>query len=368
MPPTYDFIHSKAKRARYSRTVCSLGERCDGRRRLAVGSTCFLVSLMVAQISIAGPEPYENSIGVRMLPIPAGTFEMGNPAPAKDSWDESPVHKVTLTNPFFISETEITIEQFQEFKSDFTGPMTDPPYITGVSWYDAVAFCEWLSQKEGKPYRLPSEAEWEYSARAGTETPFWSGEEPPEEGAANPWGLKNVHSGPLEWCSDWHGEYPHKDQKDPIGPAYGIARVVRGGGLDEKDPHFARTTNRAGIAPSFAMMKGTSPREQEEEKELSDDPIFEGLVGIWYGTTTFTAPKNVDQIVSLDMDWDKWQQPGQDRETMWSGRWEGSLLAPHSGEVTFEVESDFAVTLEVAGEKGRGVVRAGGSENRLDQT
>jgi hypothetical protein len=134
-----------------------------------------------------------------------------------------------------------------------------------VSWYDAVAFCKWLSQKEGKPYRLPTEAEWEYAARAGTRTPFSSGAQPPPPETANPWGLKNMHTGVAEWVLDWHGLYPAAAQTDPVGPAYGIAKVVRGGGLDYHPsktdggkrlpaelPYYARSANRAGIAPSFA--------------------------------------------------------------------------------------------------------------------
>ena len=97
----------------------------------------------------------------------------------------------------------MTIEQFRKFRPGFTGSMTEGEYVVGISWYDAVSFCKWLSKKEGKIYRLPTEAEWEYAARAGTNTSFWSGEDPPESGTPNPWGLINVHSGPLEWCHDW---------------------------------------------------------------------------------------------------------------------------------------------------------------------
>lgn len=100
--------------------------------------------------------------------IQPGEFLMGsNVPPAK--WDEMPIHKVTISQPFYISETEVTIEQYRQFKADFYGNGYFDPYVTGVSWYDAMAFCQWLSQKEGKRYRLPTEAEWEYVCKAGSE-------------------------------------------------------------------------------------------------------------------------------------------------------------------------------------------------------
>src|SRR6185312_14676543 len=99
-----------------------------------------------------------------------------------------------------------------------------------VSWQDAVDFCVWLSRKEGKIYRLPTEAEWEYACRAGSTTLFWSGDTPPIQDV-NSWGLKRMHSGPPQWCHDWHGEYPAAEQVDPIGYDGGWARVVRGGAV-----------------------------------------------------------------------------------------------------------------------------------------
>jgi formylglycine-generating enzyme required for sulfatase activity len=292
-------------------------------------------------------EAFTNSLGMKMIMIEPGTFEMGSPKAKADSWDEQPVHEVTISQPFYISETEVAIEQFQEFRRNYTGSLTDEPYVTGLSWHDAVAFCEWLSKKEGKPYRLPTEAEWEYAARAGTNTPFWSGDEPPEPGSPNPWGLKNVHSPPAEWCRDWYGPYLYKPQVDPIGPEDRTSRVIRGGGADSLDHYYARCHNRVSYAPAFGMMKGTEPVKKVEKKVFSTEPNLEGLIGVWYGKITFEKPKAVDPLVSLDMDWDSFQQPGQDRASRWSARWQGVLVAPASGRITFYMASDYGASLAV---------------------
>lgn len=183
-----------------------------------------------------------NSIGMVMLLINPGEFHIGSVNPPAN-WDESPVHKVTITQPFYISETEVTIEQFRQFRSDFSGNEGYAPYAAGVNWYDAVAFCEWLSKKEGKAYRLPTEAEWEYACQTNDK-------------------LQNTLSGVKEWCLDWYGEYSSEDQVDPVGLEYGIARIIRGGLLDQessnaKNNDYARFTNRGGIAPGFGYIKGS---------------------------------------------------------------------------------------------------------------
>ncbi len=202
----------------------------------------FISSLAAGPMAIAAGEVFTNGCGMKMLPVPAGSFVMGEQhAVTKEmngpDWgdhgnhDEIPVHRVTITKPFHMSETEVTAEQFRQFRADYQGPEGFAPYASGVSWAEADAFCTWLSKKEGKPYRLPTEAEWEYACRAGSDGLFWSGDTLPTDDT-NPFGLKRMHTGVSEWCYDWCGSYSCEDQTDPIGRASGFARVVRGGGIE----------------------------------------------------------------------------------------------------------------------------------------
>ena len=103
-----------------------------------------------------------NSIGMKMILIKAGSFTMGSTA-RDDNWNERPAHKVTISHGFLMSETEVTLDHFHQFRPGFDVSPGCDPYVAGVSWKDATAFCDWLSKKEGKPYRLPTEAEWEYA-------------------------------------------------------------------------------------------------------------------------------------------------------------------------------------------------------------
>lgn len=139
-----------------------------------------LIVLAAGIQPIFAAEEFVNSIGIKMMPVPAGAFDMGesNPTPSNEfdvaqylkrgDWDEHPVHRVTISNPFYMAVTEVSAEQFRQFRADYAGNADLAPAAAGISWHEAEAFCEWLSAKEGRHYRLPTEAEWEYAARAGT--------------------------------------------------------------------------------------------------------------------------------------------------------------------------------------------------------
>jgi formylglycine-generating enzyme required for sulfatase activity len=182
-------------------------------------------------------EDLDNGINLEMAAIPGGTFMMGSPEnEAKRRDSESPQHQVTVPS-FFMGKYPVTQAQYQAIMRN------NPSYFKGnnrpverVRWYDAVAFCEKFSQRTGKNYRLPSEAEWEYACRAGTTTPFQFGEtittdlanyngnftygqgpkgvyraktrEVGSFGVANNFGLYDMHGNVWEWCQDnWHSNY-----------------------------------------------------------------------------------------------------------------------------------------------------------------
>ena len=270
------------------------------------------------------PKAFTNSLGIKMLPIKPGTFMMGEANPTPESlkgpsfteqgdWDERPAHRVTISKPFFISETPVTIEQYRQFKKEYHGTDLFAPYVAGISWADAMEFCRWLSKKEGKEYRLPTEAEWEYAARAGTTRLFWSGNAPPKDAAPNPWGLKDIADGVPEWCYDWHAMYPDEDLVDPVGPASGITRVVRDGGIEMREPeskddkpahlgfkgskykaidsYYRRSANRASMLPDVPSPQNTGP--------VTHDTHFIGF-RIVQAPLPSTTPWPVEKPFTLD--------------------------------------------------------------------
>lgn len=184
-----------------------------------------------------------------MRSIEGGTFTMGNQTAVPDSilpgdryhtlsylttgdYDEYPSRDVTVDN-FSITTTEITTDIYQQFDPEFIPNPEHAPYVTGISWYDATAFAEWLSKKTGDNYRLPTEAEWEYTAKTQSAT------------------IDLLDNDIAEWIYDWHSLYDHNATINPAGPTAGMAKVIRGGGLDRNSAYFKRPSNRASYGPSF---------------------------------------------------------------------------------------------------------------------
>ena len=155
-------------------------------------------------ISVAAPMPigqsFTNSLEMKFVRIKAGEFRMGglhNQLPAglategfmqDGDWDERPAHKVAISKPFYMGVYEVTNTQFEQFdpshrlvRGKLGFSIENDEAVVFVSWHDAKAFCEWLSKKEGLPYRLPTEAEWEYACRAGKRTVFHTGDSLPSE-------------------------------------------------------------------------------------------------------------------------------------------------------------------------------------------
>jgi hypothetical protein len=201
-----------------------------------------------------------------LSPAVVNGFGVMSNRPVHGDFDEVPAHRVTISHAFSIATHLITVKEFQQFDPSYQPVAAYPDYASGISYNQAVAFCAWLSKRTGRPYRLPTEAEWEYVVRAGTQTPFSSGDTPPSPGQANAWGVV-MGEGTPEWVADWYGPYPSAAQIDPTGPLHGYFRVVRGGGLDFRKskpgemvpataPYFMRSANRASMAPSYASKEG----------------------------------------------------------------------------------------------------------------
>jgi formylglycine-generating enzyme required for sulfatase activity len=215
---------------------------------LGVISTAYLIVGCGAEKANTKPgNVIINSIGMKLAYIPAGVFKMGSPPDEKGRQDDELQHVVKLTHAFRIGVTEVTQAQWEAVmgynRSNFKG--ADLP-VEKVSWRDVVAFCEKLSEKEGKTYRLPTEAEWEYACRAGATGAFsgtgniddmaWyetNSEEqthPVTTKKPNAWGLYDMHGNVSEWCSDYYEpDYPEVTVADPTGPTDGKYHVVRGG-------------------------------------------------------------------------------------------------------------------------------------------
>ena len=275
---------------------------------------------------VAGsPKEIKNSVGMKLVYIPPGKFTMGSPESEVGREAQEVLHEVELTKGFYMSAHEVTVGQFKQFVADtkyqtdgerdgkgayganeagqieamharFTWKtpgfeQTDDHPVVDVSWSDAKAFCNWLSEKEKKTYRLPTEAEWEYACRAGTKTAYVHGDDPEDltttgNGAdatarakfpgwsigiqakdsyvftapvgqfkANAFRLHDMHGNVWEWCEDWYepNRYPNGKQVDPTGPATGQAKVQRGGGWSSD---FKRLRSAARVGRDSVAYRG----------------------------------------------------------------------------------------------------------------
>ncbi len=263
---------------------------------------------------------FTNSIGMKFVLIPAGEFMMGSPASEEERFDDETQHQVRITKPFYLGMYEVTVSEFRRFVDDTdykteaekdgeggygwndaegeldSGPeytwrnlgfaQADNHPVVNVSWNDAVAFCAWLSKNEGRAYRLPTEAEWEYACRAGTTTRFYHGDGTEDLAAVgnvadaslkqrlptadfaitsndgyvftspvgsfrpNDLGLYDMHGNVWEWCQDWYDEeyYGKSPMNDPPGPTTASGRVFRGGCWN-RYARYCRSAFRYGSVP-----------------------------------------------------------------------------------------------------------------------
>ena len=150
------------------------------RNSISRGSLC--ATLLLSALTAAAQSAKDTSPLIPTVEIPAGTFYMGGTG-AGENYDEAPMHRVTITRPFRMGVTEVTNAQYEQFRPEHRKlrgkrgfSSGDDEAVVFVSYADAVAFCQWLSEREGKTYRLPTEAEWEYACRAGTMWNFWMGD------------------------------------------------------------------------------------------------------------------------------------------------------------------------------------------------
>ena len=195
-------------------------------------------------------EDLGNGVSLQMILIPAGNFKMGSPASEKGHTDYERQHKVTLTKPFYMGKYEVTQGQWEAVMGknpSYSKNAKNP--VTGVSWDDCQEFIKKLNGITKGKYRLPTEAEWEYSCRAGTSTAYsFGGKITPKDANYDDSGIgKTVEVGSYkpnafclydmpgnvwEWCEDWFEDYPAGAVTDPKGPAKGDKRVLRGGSFN----------------------------------------------------------------------------------------------------------------------------------------
>ncbi len=210
-----------------------------------------------------------NSLGMRMVLVPPGTFRMGSLPREPLRQEEELPRQIRLSRPFRMAATEVTQRQWVALMpSNRSQNRGEDLPVTSVSWNDGQEFCSRLSEKEGVAYRLATEAEWEYACRAGAAEPVATADRPTvawfadnSEGATHPvglkrpnaWGLYDMLGNVAEWTRDAYGPYPAAEEDtDPKGPAEGSSRVVRGGAWRSFAP-AVRCAARTGIPRSHQL-------------------------------------------------------------------------------------------------------------------
>lgn len=223
--------------------------------------------------------PHPEFIAPAMVEIPEGWFLMGSDASQPGQDNERPVHRVWV-DAFEMAACQITNAEYARFcaaTSHRKPPHGDDPNfshseqpVVAPSWFDAVAFCEWLSKRTGNRYRLPTEAEWERAARGGAEQKLYPWGDLPLESLANyssrwkaapervglaernAYGLFDIGANVHEWCSDWFdaGYYQVSPDRNPQGPAEGARRASRGGSWRHQTK-VSRCSARSSIPPEF---------------------------------------------------------------------------------------------------------------------
>jgi formylglycine-generating enzyme required for sulfatase activity len=230
--------------------------------------------IFVNEETIVYHEPPRLPFEPEMVYVQGGTFTMGSPASEPERSSDEVQHQVTLSS-FYIGKYEVTQGQWEavmgDNPSDFKKGDNYP--VENVSWNDVQEFLRKLNAATGKHYRLPTEAEWEYACRAGSTTPFNTGNnlttsqanydgnypytsnskgtylertQPVGSYPANAWGIYDMHGNVWEWCGDWYGDYSTSAQTNPTGPSSGSNRVFRGGSWNRR-AKYCRSARRGKI-------------------------------------------------------------------------------------------------------------------------
>jgi hypothetical protein len=221
--------------------------------------------------------PCGTNCAIPCILVPPGWFEMGSPNEERERHEnEGPPHRVMITRPFYLGKCAVTQEQYELIVGVNPSRVKGESHpVENVSWFDAIVFCQKLADSIGKSIRLPTEAEWEYACRSGTNAPFntgwtittdqanyngryWYG--PGTAGvdrgghvavgsfSPNAWGLHDMHGNAWEWCADWYAPYSAEEQADPVGPETGVYKILRGG-CYYFGPRYCRSADRRWLEP-----------------------------------------------------------------------------------------------------------------------